>query len=319
VLAERAVPGNDAGAEFERRASESLRFGYVLPNSWGIARLADVTRLAVDAEALGVDALWVSHHVLHVGFVQERLGTLPYHDPLVTLALVADATTRVQLGVSVLVVPYLHPVPTAKTVATIDQLSGGRVVLGVGVGGLRVEHDAVGQVPFEQRGRYADEFLDVVRLLWSGERGSYHGAFFSMDDVAAHPVPARPVGRRIMVGGGSDAALRRAARHDGWHGIGIEPPEVEQFRARLAQERERAGRDQAPFDVQIRLHHRIDDDDPSVWRDRLAAYAAAGVDEVLLAPQSTELDRHRQWLETVVPGVVQEISVQEISAQETRR
>src|SRR5713226_366340 len=164
-----------------------MRFGYVLPNSWGVERLEDVTALGVEAEEMGVDSLWVSHHVLHVGWVKERLGTLPYHDPLVTLAVVATATSRARLGVSVLVVPYLHPVPTAKTLATIDRHSGGRLIVGVGVGGLRVEHDAVGQVPFEQRGRYADEFLDVLHLLWSGKPSSYSGQFFAFEDVDQFP------------------------------------------------------------------------------------------------------------------------------------
>ena len=200
-----------------------MRFGYVLPNSWGIDRLDDVTALAVDAEALGADALWVSHHVLHVGFVKERLGKLPYHDPLVTLAVVAGATTCARLGVSVLVVPYLHPMPTAKTIATIDQLSGGRFVLGAGVGGLRVEHDPIGQVPFERRGRYADEFLDVVKLLWSGEPVSYAGEFFNFDGLEQYPTPVRPGGAPIMVGGGSDAALRRAAASTAGTGSGWSP------------------------------------------------------------------------------------------------
>jgi probable F420-dependent oxidoreductase len=280
-----------------------MRLGYVLPNSWGIEHLDDVTALGVEAEAMGVDSLWVSHHLLHVGFVKERLGQLPYHDPLVTLAVVATATSRARLGVSVLVVPYLHPVPTAKTLSTIDRLSGGRVVLGVGVGGLRVEHDAVGQVPFEQRGRYGDEFLDVLHLLWSGEPSSYSGQFFSFTDVEQFPVPVRPGGMPIFVGGGSDAAIRRAVRHgDGFHAIGVEPPAVEQLRSRLGDALEAAGRSLDGFELQIRLHVPIDDIDTAAWTDRLGAYAEAGVDEVLLAPQSSDLTSHRTWLAAVVPA-----------------
>jgi probable F420-dependent oxidoreductase len=274
-----------------------VRVGYVLPNSWGIEQLADVTALAVDAEARGADSLWVSHHVLHVGFVRERLGTLPYHDPLVTLAVVATATTRARLGVSVLVIPYLHPMPTAKTLATIDRASGGRLVLGVGVGGLRVEHDAIGQVPFEQRGRYADEFLDVLHRLWSGEPSSYAGEFFTFEDVQQFPLPVRPGGLPIFVGGSSDAAFRRAVRHgDGFHAIGLDPDDCARLRSRLDAARE-------GFELQVRLHVTIDDRDPTEWQRRIDEYAAAGVDEVLLAPQSTDLDEHRRWIGDVVPGV----------------
>src|SRR5215213_11664425 len=131
-----------------------MRLGYVVPNSWGIEDPTAVTALAVAAEDRGADSLWVSHHVLHAGWVADRLGGgEPYWDALTTLAVLATATTTARLGTSVLVIPYLHPVPTAKAIATIDHLSGGRLDLGVGVGGLREEHDAVGQVPWEGRGR----------------------------------------------------------------------------------------------------------------------------------------------------------------------
>jgi probable F420-dependent oxidoreductase len=287
-----------------------VRVGYVLPNSWGIEQLADVTALAVEAEASGADSLWVSHHVLHVGFVRERLGTLPYHDPLVTLTVVAAATTRARLGVSVLVIPYLHPMPTAKTLATIDCASGGRLVLGVGVGGLRVEHDAIGQVPFARRGRYADEFLDVLHVLWSGTPSSYAGEFFAFEDVQQFPLPVRPGGLPIFVGGGSDAAVRRAVRHgEGFHAIGLDPDDCARLRARLdaALDRlgpaDRAHRTHDGFELQVRLHVAADDRDPTGWKRRIDEYAGAGVDEVLLAPQSTDLAEHRRWIGDVLPGV----------------
>src|ERR1700733_6952936 len=141
------------------------------------------------AERLGVDSLWVSHHVIHTGFVSDRLQTGNYYDPLISLTAAALATTRVRLGTSVLVLGYLNPFVTAKQLATIDWLSHGRVDVGVGVGSLRPEFDATKVVPFDQRGRYADEFIDVMRLLWSPGRGTFHGEFFSFDDVEAYPGP----------------------------------------------------------------------------------------------------------------------------------
>jgi len=275
-------------------------FGYVLPNSWGVPHLDDVVALAVRAEQQGAAALWVSHHVLHVGFVGERLGELPYHDPLVTLAVVAGATTHARLGTSVLVVPYLHPMPTAKTVATIDHLSRGRVVLGVGVGNLRVEHDAIGQVAFEQRGRYTDEFLDVVRLLWTPGRHDYHGRFFEFADVAAYPGPFRSEGIPLVVGGRSEGAYRRVARYGAaWHGLGLEPDAVAPVRDGLRAALAEQGRDEVP--IQLRLHIDPADGDADSWAERFEAYAAAGVDEVLLAPQTTDLAEHWRWLERLRP------------------
>src|SRR5262249_12935733 len=115
-----------------------MRIGYVTPNSWGLESPDAVVRLAVEAEERGAHSLWVSHHVLHVGFVGERLqGGRPYHDPLVMLTLFSAATSTARLGTSVLVLPYLHPVPLAKALATIDHASHGRLDVGIGVGGLQ--------------------------------------------------------------------------------------------------------------------------------------------------------------------------------------
>lgn len=279
-----------------------MRFGYVTPNSWGLDDPRQVVQLAVQAESLGADSLWVSHHVLHRGFVGERLGTKPYHDPLVMLAVFATTTTTARLGTSVLVLPYLHPMPTAKTLATIDHLCDGRLDVGVGVGGLRVEHDPIGQVPFEQRGLYGDEFLEVMQLLWGEKPASFHGTFFSFDSVEAHPGPARPGGLPVLVGGHGDAACRRAARFgSGWHGLGLEPDQVGPARERVAKAFEAAGRsfDDRPF--QLRLHIPIEDMDVDGWRTRFKAYEAAGVTEMVLAPQSGDFDLHRRWLDTLVP------------------
>ena len=205
-----------------------VRFGYVTPNSWGLDTPQQVVDLAVQAEALGADSLWVSHHVLHRGFVVERLvGQRAYHDPLVTLAAFASATTTARLGTSVLVVPYLHPMPTAKTLATIDHLSHGRLDVGVGVGALQVEHDVIAQVPYERRGAYGDEFIEVMQLLWTPGPSSFSGEFFSFDDVEAYPGPFADSGIPVYVGGHSPRAIRRTAR----------------FAVRLARRRPRAGRD----------------------------------------------------------------------------
>jgi probable F420-dependent oxidoreductase len=279
-----------------------MRLGYVTPNSWGLDHPGQVVDLAVMAESLGAASLWVSHHVLHRGFVAERLGTKPYHDPLVMLTAFASATSAARLGTSVLVLPYLHPMPTAKALATIDHLSDGRLDLGVGVGGLRAEHDAIGQTPFEQRGLYADEFLEVLRLLWSEKPASFSGRFFAFDDLEAHPGPFRHGGIPIFVGGHGDAAMARAARFGaGWQGLGIEPEQVPAELNAVARAFERAGRSFDGSSFQLRLHIPIEDMDIDGWRHRFDAYETAGVTDLLLAPQSGDLDLHRRWLHTLVP------------------
>ena len=141
-----------------------MRFGFVLPNNIGIENPDDIVALGVQAEALGFHSAWVNHHILHVGYVKERLGTKPYHDALVTLTWLAAKTQTIGLGTSVLVMPYLHPMALAKNLATLDHLSGGRLIVGLGAGSLPEENAAMG-VPYEQRGRYCNEFLEVVRKL----------------------------------------------------------------------------------------------------------------------------------------------------------
>jgi len=281
-----------------------VRIGYVLPNSWGLPDPRDDVELAVRAEDLGVDSLWVSHHAIHTGFVADRLGTGNYYDPFVSLAAAAMATTRSRLGTSVLVLGYLNPVITAKQLATIDWLSHGRVDVGVGVGALRHEFEATNVVPFDRRGRYADEFIDVVKLLWTPGKSSYRGQFFAFDDVEAYPGPYRPNGLPILVGGHGPAAIRRlVARGDGWHGIGLGPEQAATARRDVVQRLEAAGRDAAAFPFQVRLHIDADDLDVSAWSNTASSYAEAGVSDLVLAPQTRDKDAHRRWLETLLPAL----------------
>jgi probable F420-dependent oxidoreductase len=279
-----------------------VRIGYVLPNSWGLADPRDDVELAVRAEQLGAHSLWVSHHVIHTDFVAERLGTGNYYDSLISLTAAAMATGRVRLGTSVLVLGYLNPFVTAKQLATIDWLSHGRVDVGVGVGGLRAEFEATRVVPFGSRGRYADEFIDVMKLLWSPGKSTFRGEFFSFEDVEAYPGPYRADGLPILVGGNGSRAVRRvAARGDGWQGTGTQPGDVERVRLQLADELAAVGRGASGLPLQVRLHVDPADLDSGAWRDRVAAYAAAGVTDLILAPQTRDQNAHRRWLETVLP------------------
>jgi len=279
-----------------------VRIGYVLPNSWGLPDPRDDVELATLAEQLGADSLWVSHHVIHTGFVSDRLGTGNYYDPLVSLAAAAMATTRARLGTSVLVLGYLNPFVTAKQLATIDWLSHGRLDVGVGVGGLRPEFEATNVVDFERRGHYADEFIDVMKLLWTTARSSFHGEFFSFDNVEAYPGPYRVGGLPLLVGGHGSPAIRRVvARGDGWHGIGMEPPAAAAQRREILLQLEVAGRDAADFPIQLRLHIDADDLDEPAWRSKVRAYAEAGITDLVLAPQTRDRDSHRRWLETLLP------------------
>lgn len=279
-----------------------MRIGYVLPNSWGLPDPRDDVELAVLAEQLGVTSLWVSHHVVHAGFIGDRLGTGNYYDPLISLTAAAMATSTARLGTSVLVLGYLNPLVLAKQLATIDWLSRGRLDAGVGVGGLRDEFAALNQAPFERRGLYADECIDVIRLLWSGGRRSYSGEFFTIDDTEAHPGPFRPEGIPILVGGSTPAAVKRLVeRGDGWHGIGLTPDQAIVERNQIVDALAAVGRAVDGMVFQVRLHVDADDLDVQAWQTRCRAYASAGVTDLVFSPQTRSKDAHVRWLETMLP------------------
>ena len=171
-----------------------MKFGYVTPQNWGVENPQDVVDLAVRAEELGYDSVWVNHHILNVGYIYDRLEDRPYYDALTFLTWVAALTERVRLGTTVLVLPYLNPLVLAKSVATLDVLSGGRVTLGVGVGMLREENEALGS-DFRTRGAYADESIEIMRELWTSEDPQHSGRFFEFGgNFKFSPKPAQKPG-----------------------------------------------------------------------------------------------------------------------------
>src|SRR5687767_12855211 len=145
-----------------------MRIGISLLNNWGIADVHALVDLATRAEALGFDSVWVHDHVFNVAHVLDRIGGRPYYEPLTLLSFVAARTTSVKLGTSVLVLPYHNPIRLAKAAATLDVLSRGRLILGVGVGAVENEMEAMGTA-FKERGAFTDEAMAVMRTLWTDE------------------------------------------------------------------------------------------------------------------------------------------------------
>ena len=180
-----------------------------------------------------------------------------YLEPIALLGFLAGQTTTARLLVAVMVLPYRAPVFTAKTMATVDVLSGGRLTLGVGVGWLKEEFEAVGAPPFAERGRISDEYIRIFRELWANDSPAYDGDYASFSDVIFLPKPVQKPYPPIWIGGESGPALRRAGRlGDGWLPIGNNPKRplqtAAQFRAAAAEVRqhaEEAGRDPADVDL----------------------------------------------------------------------
>src|SRR5256712_6793284 len=153
-----------------------MRIGFSLLNNWGIEDAQALVGLASRAEELGFDSVWVHDHVFNVGHVFDRIGGRPYYEPLTLLSFVAARTRRIRLGTSVLVLPYHNPIRLAKTAATLDVLSGGRLILGVGVGAIENEMEAMG-TPFKERGAFTDEAIEAMRALWTQEVPRFQGRY----------------------------------------------------------------------------------------------------------------------------------------------
>jgi probable F420-dependent oxidoreductase len=150
----------------------------------------------------------------------------PFYEPFTLLGWLAAKARTVELGTTVVIVPYRHPLETARMTAQLDRLCGGRFILGVGVGWARQEFEALG-VPFERRGALTDEYLDAIRTCWTHDVASFEGRFVRFRDVDTAPRPLRTP--PIWVGGGSEAAMRRAVRHgDAWHPIRVTLPFLRQ-------------------------------------------------------------------------------------------
>ena len=214
---------------------EALRCGLVLAAQEGDA----ARRLAQRAEALGFDSLWAGDHVsFHV----------PIADSLTLLAYAAGATSRIGLGTAVYLVPLRHPTLAAKATSTLDRLAGGRLVLGVGVGGeFPPEFEAVG-VPVAERGARTDEAIPLLRRLWTEDRVSHEGRHFHFGPVTLAPKPVRTGGPPIWVGGRAPAAMRRAGRFG--DGYISHMASAERYRANLeqiAKSAREAGRTAVPF------------------------------------------------------------------------
>jgi probable F420-dependent oxidoreductase len=207
-----------------------MRYGFYLPTRGPTATRQGILSLAREGERLGLHSAMIADHIV---FPAESNSIYPYTldgkhpgggDALETfsiLGVVAGATERLRLVTSVLVLPYRNPVLTAKMVASLDVLSGGRVTLGVGVGWLKEEFEALGSPDFERRGAVTDEWIAIFKQLWSQSPASFTGEFYQYADIRAEPFPLQKPHPPIWVGGHSRPALRRAAKHgDGWHPVG---------------------------------------------------------------------------------------------------
>jgi len=203
-----------------------LKFGLFSINAYACCEPAVAARVARAAEAAGFDSLWGGEHVVLPDPQAPPSPMAPHEpilDPVIALTYCAAVTSRVRLGTGIIILPQRNPLVLAKELASLDALSGGRLIFGVGVGYLEAEFRALG-APFEQRGAVADDYLAAMRAIWSQDTPAHRGRFVSFAGVQAHPRPVQRPHPPIVVGGRTAPAFRRAVEQGhGWYGFALDP------------------------------------------------------------------------------------------------
>jgi probable F420-dependent oxidoreductase len=312
-----------------------MNFGLHLPASTSGVSSTELMRFALRAEELGYYCITVADHVIvprniSVPYPYTVDGKYPgagYHlETLTTIAFLAGATQRIRFVTSVMIAPYRNPVITAKMLATLDVLSQGRIIAGLGVGWMKEEFENLKAPTFEERGQVTDETIKVFRELWTQENPSFSGKYCSFSDIVFLPKPVQQPAIPIWIGGHSKHAIRRAAElGDGWHPIGgvptipLEPEDVKRAVETLAGHARAAGRN--PREIHVALKGSLFDREKQIVPGRrrrfigdaeeialdIRAYEAAGVNTLIFdvrRPSVAETLERMEWLAKNVIGKI---------------
>jgi probable F420-dependent oxidoreductase len=295
-----------------------MEFGICVPHYGKAIDVRAILSNVRHAEAVGFDSVWVTDHI-----IVPRTMDLIYRDnmlePVTLLSHIAAVVPRITLGTSVLILPYRNPVVLAKMLATIDQLSGGRLIVGVGGGWMTEEFAALG-TPFPARGKVSDECLRLMRETWSHETVSFNGQYTAFQDMQVSPLPAQRH-LPIWVGGVSPRARRRAAEYgDGWHATGLTAEAFSDGAKHLRtlwQKNNRAGAPvlsmRAPFFIEgvsrdvlsyaPRPGRELLRGDVDTITSRLRAYQAAGVQHFVFELSMQSFESSARTMETFIKKI----------------
>ena len=267
-------------------------------NMYAAAAPGAAAHLATLAEKLGYESVWAGEHVV---LPSPRVAPSPMDpddpalDPLIALSHVAAVTRNIRLGTGIIILPQRNPLVLAKQLASLDVMSNGRLIFGMGVGYLEPELRAIG-VPVEDRIEMSREYLAAIRSLWYDDAPAYEGKFVRFENIDAHPRPLqRPL--PVVMGGAAPAALRRAAEGaEGWYGWWLDESATETAIATLRGYAERAGREK-PLEISITPAGRL-------TPERVAAYGALGVDRLIVVPPNRPLADVEAFVEGNAPEKV---------------
>jgi probable F420-dependent oxidoreductase len=290
-----------------------MDIGLFVPLGNGNANAEILRTLGREAEDRGFESIWVAEHVVMFDDYESQYpyaadgrfpggGDTGLLEPLTALTYLAAVTDRIRLGTGICLVPQRNPVYTAKQVVDLDNLSGGRVDFGIGVGWLEEEFDVVA-APFAHRGARTDEYLQVMRALWTEDPSSFQGLHYTLPECRMYPKPVQAPHPPIHVGGESDAALRRVARHgQGWYTFNRTPEDLDAPLARLDELLAAEGRSRTDPDDGIQLTvcpylKPLDD-------GAIEGFAARGVDRVVLLCLAFDVDMLKSQLDHLATTVL---------------
>lgn len=310
-----------------------MRYGFYLPTRGRTATPEALETLVQRGEALGFASAMIADHVVFPVTITSKYpytvtGAFPGQgdalEQLSLMAFIAGKTRTLRLVSSVMIVPHRNPVVTAKVLATIDVLSNGRVTVGVGVGWLREEFQALGAPDFDRRGAVSDEYIRIFKTLWTESPASFAGRFYRFEAVRCLPQPVQKPHPPIWVGGHSPAALRRVARlGDGWHPVGanpavpLRPAELAALLDELRRLTEAEGRDPAALTISYKApvydparsldgrgaDRRPFSGSPDQVLEDVAAFARLGVSEIVFDFRSESLAESLERLERFAPVI----------------
>jgi len=303
-----------------------MDFGLHVPASSPTVKAEDLVRFAQQAEALGFYCLTLADHIvvprdISVPYPYTVDGKYPgagYHlETLTTMGFLAGATKRIRFATSVMIAPYRNPIITAKMLSSLDVLSNGRVIVGLGVGWMKEEFESLQAPPFEDRGKVTDEYIKALRELWTSDNPSFNGKYCNFSNIVFMPKPVQKPAIPIWIGGHSKQALRRAGQlGDGWHPIGgvptipLEPDDLKKDMTTLAEHAQKAGRE--PKTIRIALKGSLFDKEKKIEGRRrrfmgtaeeiasdILEYRGAGVDTMIFdvrRPSIAETLERMEWM-----------------------
>ena len=311
-----------------------MRFGFYLPTRGPGSDPDSITRLVQRAESLAFTSVMIADHIVIPETVESAypytvagnfVGEDEALEQLSLMSFVAAKTERLRLVTSVMILPHRNPVLTAKILSTVDVLSKGRVTVGVGVGWMREEFEALHAPDFDLRGAVSNEYLEIFKTLWTEERPSHHGESYAFRRLKFAPKPVQKPHPPIWIGGHSRPALRRVARYaDGWHPVGstaaspLPPAEVAAKRDQIHRMAEGFGRNPAALEIAYKApiydggrppdgeSRRYFAGSPEQILEDIQRFAQAGVDELVFDFRSSDtgqsLERMQQFAEQVMPN-----------------